>query len=492
MSLPNPNAISSISVLAAAGARPVTVFGPEDDEDEHGLYQERTPLNSANNSPEGRKSVAARSGKAPSAGGVDAKSQITARRAQHEMNLARNEAQAYAEENDARKSMTARIARIIFLFGPLIDAALLYVLGSDPLPQQAIDFGQNMRATARAAQITAMCFTLFLGLYSLYVINAWNANKPRFATIASKQFRLLPEYKVISLVLDVGKLAYPSGLRVPLVALLMVVRVVEFILVLRLTFLMRLATQLTDTKQLPEMLRTLLSLDGEAGTGEQIGRESRRRRLPEEPVPGRRGVAELESLDRLKAQAAVAEVGPSRFGVGGAAEVVGEPVAGPIEDFVERFPLVDWQRASAAGEIDAGPLGELLEGLAEFDLLHPHQKAVHVSADVTHPAAERLPLGIDVEARLRVVVPGAEADEVLSLPAECDIGSDEIGDVCGVADALLDVVPFQPRRGEVTLCGRADDRATRHRDVRRLRRGGVESTFVTRHRHLHPCSPRRL
>ena len=236
----------------------------------------------------------------------------------------------------------------------------------------------------------------------------------------------------------------------------------------------------------------LLPLDGEASTGEQIGRESRRRRLPEEPVPGRRGVAELESLDRLKGQAAVAEVGPSRFGVGGAAEVVGEPVAGPIEDFVERFPLVDWQRASAAGEIDAGPLGELLEGLAEFDLLHPHQKAVHVSADVTHPAAERLPLGIDVEARLRVVVPGAEADEVLSLPAECDIGSDEIGDVCGVADALLDVVPFQPRRGEVTLCGRADDRATRHRAVRRLRRGGVESTFVTRHRHLHPCSPRRL
>ena len=202
--------------------------------------------------------VAARSGKAPSAGGVDAKSQITAKRAQHEMNLARNEAQAYAEENDARKSMTARITRIIFLFGPLIDAALLYVLGSDPLPQQAIDFGQNMRATARAAQITAMCFTLFLGLYSLYVINAWNANKPRFATIASKQFRLLPEYKVISLVLDVGKLAYPSGLRVPLVALLMVVRVVEFILVLRLTFLMRLATQ-------PEMLRTLLSLDGVDG-----------------------------------------------------------------------------------------------------------------------------------------------------------------------------------------------------------------------------------
>ena len=266
-----------MSVLNAAGARPVSVFGPEDEEDEHGLYQERTPLNSANNSPEGRKSVAARSGKAPSSpfvgrmssscslGGVDAKSQITAKHTQHDMNLARNEAQAYAEENDARKSMTARITRIIFLFGPLIDAALLYVLGSDPLPQQAIDFGQNMRAIARAAQITAMCFTLFLGLYSLYVINAWYGDKPRFAAIASKQFRLLPEYKVISLVLDVGKLAYPSGLRVPLVGLLMVVRVVEFILVLRLTFLMRLATQLTDTKQLPEMLRTLLSLDGVDG-----------------------------------------------------------------------------------------------------------------------------------------------------------------------------------------------------------------------------------
>ena len=108
MSAPNPNAISSISVLAAAGARPVTVFGPEDDEDEHGLYQERTPLNSANNSPEGRKSVAARSGKAPLAGGVDAKSQITAKRAQHEMHLARHEAQAYAEEKLVKEHILLR------------------------------------------------------------------------------------------------------------------------------------------------------------------------------------------------------------------------------------------------------------------------------------------------------------------------------------------------------------------------------------------------
>ena len=153
---------------------------------------------------------------------------------------------------------------------------------------------------------------------------------------------------------------------------------------------------------------------------------------------------------------------------------------------MERFPLVNRDCAPSTGEIDAGPLGELLEGFAEFDLLHSHQKAVHVTADVTHPAAERLPLRIDVEAWLRVVVPGAEADKILPLPAERDVGGNQIGDVGGVADALLDVIPIGPG----SWAGAGRDRPARHRAGRRLRRGGVESTFVTWHRHLHPCSPR--
>ena len=237
------------------------------------------------------------------------------------------------------------------------------------------------------------------------------------------------------------------------------------------------------------MPAALLPLDGQASAGEQFSGKSRRRRLPQEPVPGRRGVAELEALDRLEAQAAVAEVGPGRFGVGGAAEVVGKSVAGPSENFVKRFPLVDRHSAPSTGEIDAGPLGELLEGFAEFDLLHPHQKAVHVTADVAYPAAKSLPLRIDVEARLRVVVPGTEADEILPLPAECDVRGDKIGDVGGVADSLLDVIPIGP--GNRAGAGRERcDRPARHRAGRRLRRGGVESTFVTWHRHLHPCLPR--
>ena len=233
----------------------------------------------------------------------------------------------------------------------------------------------------------------------------------------------------------------------------------------------------------------LLPLDGQASAGEQFCGKSRRRRLPQEPVPGRRGVAELESLDRLEVQAAVAEVGAGRFGVGGAAEVVGKSVAGPVEDFVERFPLVNRDCAPSTGEIDAGPLGELLEGFAEFDLLHSHQKAVHVTRDVAHPAAEGLPLRIDVEAWLRVVVPGTEADKIFPLQAERDVRGNEIGDVGGVADALLDVIPIGP--GSRAGAGRERcDRTARHWAGRRLRRGGVELTFVTWLRHLHPCSPR--
>lgn len=241
----------------------MSVLGPEDNDDDgrgiggHG-GEERTPLNSAANSPD---KVGRRSSKSPSP--ID----TTKRRAQREIGVARNEAQAYAEEKDQRKSATTSVALGLFILSPLLDVMLLYDFAQDDLSRKAIEFGQSARAIARGAQIVATCFTLLLGLYSITILRRWQMATPRFAAASATQFALLPEYKVISLVLDVGKLAYPAGYRVPITAMIMSVHVLEIVLLLRLTLIGRLHRELLVARQLPEMLRTLVSLEGVESRG---------------------------------------------------------------------------------------------------------------------------------------------------------------------------------------------------------------------------------
>ena len=78
---------------------------------------------------------------------------------------------------------------------------------------------------------------------------------------------------------------------------------------------------------------------------------------------------------------------------------------------------------------DAGPFGQHLHGLAEFDALDLHHEAEDIAPDVADPALERLPLGIDLHAGPRVVMPGAQAHVVAALSAQGDMTSDEVDDV---------------------------------------------------------------
>ena len=90
-------------------------------------------------------------------------------------------------------------------------------------------------------------------------------------------------------------------------------------------------------------------------------------------------------------------------------------------------------------DLDARPVGQHLQGLAELDALHLHHEAEDVAADVADPALERLPLGIDLEAGAGVVVPGAEADVVAALAAQLDVAADQIDDVDRLLDPLFGV-----------------------------------------------------
>ena len=94
---------------------------------------------------------------------------------------------------------------------------------------------------------------------------------------------------------------------------------------------------------------------------------------------------------------------------------------------------------SLAFQLNAGPIGQHFQGLAELDAFHLHHEAEDVAADVAHPALERLPLGVDLQAGAAVVVPGAEADVVAALAAQLDMAADQIDDVDRLLDPLFGV-----------------------------------------------------
>ena len=231
----------------------MSVLGPDDDGHEPWQDQERTPLNSPDKLANGR-------------GGSRGGSPSAQERARREVQLARNEATAVSEAADMRKSKFTSALLGLFCLDPLLDGLLLLELASEDLDTVAV-YGQTTRVLARIGQIVATIFTLLLGLYCFSVLRRWQLSAPRFAAAAATQFALLPEYKAISLVLDVGKLAYPSGMRVPLVSLLMVTRTLSVLGLLRLTFAAGARRGLNDAKGMPQMLRTLVSLEGVESRG---------------------------------------------------------------------------------------------------------------------------------------------------------------------------------------------------------------------------------
>ena len=88
---------------------------------------------------------------------------------------------------------------------------------------------------------------------------------------------------------------------------------------------------------------------------------------------------------------------------------------------------------------DSHPIGQHLQGFAEFDPFDLHHEAEDVAADVADPALERLALGVDLEAGARVVVPRAEADVVAALAAQLDVAPDKIDDIDRLLDPFLGV-----------------------------------------------------
>jgi hypothetical protein len=187
--------------------------------------------------------------------------------------------------------------------------------------------------------------------------------------------------------------------------------------------------------------RAIVSLDGEPSLDEVVSAHARGRRLAKEPVPRLRGEAELEAVDRVGRQAAAAEIVAGGGGLRRRLQAAAEPLGGPGEDGAECRLLVGGQAATTARQIDPGTVRELLQSLAKLHLLHSHHEREHVATDVADPAAVGLPLRIDLQAGAGILMPRAEPGHGLALTPQRNVRPDDIDDVDGLADPLLDVVP---------------------------------------------------
>ena len=199
---------------------------------------------------------------------------------------------------DARRTREAKLLLGVYVLAVLPDAVLY-------IPEDALATGieAQERDLAELGQAIAQALTAALGVWSLGVLWRWQKASPRYAHMAAMQFALLPELAAICLVLDIGKLAYPVGLRLPLTMGLIFLRLVSIVLVLRLSLNAGRATR-TGSGALPEMLRTLIQLESvEADGMKQLGVQRER------PLS-------VDLLDRLIVFFTPRRVGATRAGAG--------------------------------------------------------------------------------------------------------------------------------------------------------------------------------
>ena len=264
-----------MSVLERAGADPtddwaagISVELDDDDlPDAHAAEFETTPLNSREpspNKPPARGTTSTtRARVQPRAGDREATSL--------EMTAAINAAHDTGRMgNDLRRSRMSYSLMVLFLATVAVDVlVLLELIDSINTVDAAIvaTFGENTRALARVGQVISLGFTIALGLYSFATHRTWQVSLPRHAAAAATQFAMLPEYTAIALVLDVGKLAYPHGNRAAMVTFTMLLRVTTIGILLRLAFISGVRRGLVSQKYMPEMLRTLVSLEGVEARG---------------------------------------------------------------------------------------------------------------------------------------------------------------------------------------------------------------------------------
>ena len=165
-----------------------------------------------------------------------------------------------------------------------------------------------------------------------------------------------------------------------------------------------------------------------------------RRGLPEEPVPRGRREAEPERVDRLLAQAAGGEIVAGGLRLRGTAKAITVAVRRPGDRGEDRRFFVGREAAAAAGQVDACPLRQLLEGLTELEPFHLHQEAEDIAPDVADPAAEGLSLWVDLEAGAGVLVPWAQPHHGLASPPQGKVCPHQVDDVDRIAHAFLQIV----------------------------------------------------
>ena len=158
---------------------------------------------------------------------------------------------------------------------------------------------------------------------------------------------------------------------------------------------------------------------------------------------------QVKFFDALRGDAAVLEIFSRRLGLRQVQQAFVILPFGPAHGLVEGA-FVGRRRCSRGRALrrfrprgflqgDAGPIGQHGQGLGEFDPLGLHDEAEDIAADVADPTLERLPLGIDLQAGARVVMPGAEADVAAALAAELDHAAHQVDDVDGLPDLFLGV-----------------------------------------------------
>src|SRR5262245_45256446 len=115
---------------------------------------------------------------------------------------------------------------------------------------------------------------------------------------------------------------------------------------------------------------------------------------------------------------------------------------GPVAALIERVLIVGRARGRLLllrSKLDAGPVGQHLQGLAKIAALALHYEAKDIAADIADPALPRLPVGIDLQAGAAVVMPRAAAHKAAAGSAQLEVLAHQLDDIRRLADLLLGV-----------------------------------------------------
>jgi len=174
---------------------------------------------------------------------------------------------------------------------------------------------------------------------------------------------------------------------------------------------------------------------GEPGQLQSIRRELAHAGGAQERIPGVIRQAYSELAEGVVREAAFFQVCAGGGAFDWIPEEVFEEGAGGGLGVVKHLPLACLGGGGAVfGQIDAGAVGELAEGIDEFDAVTLDDKVDGIAAGFAAKTMEELAGRTDVERGAFFCMEGAEADEVFSAPFQGDGLPDELDDVDGSED----------------------------------------------------------